>query len=90
VYGIERIAPGTVSFLTELDREGQRKYATFVDWLYNRVFHDGVSVPYNYNTPQGWKRLLEDMGWCVKEIVDLGMDQPIVPEHHVLFVLDKA
>jgi SAM-dependent methyltransferase len=89
VFGVPR-SQGTFSFLYDLDREQQRKYATFIDWLYNRVLHNGVPVPYNYCTPERWEQVFQKEGWRVSVKVDLGVDQPLVPEHHMLFVLEPG
>ena len=75
--------------LTQLTAVGQRKYATFIDWFYNRILHDGVPVPYNFGSPAEWRTAFRDSGWKVISEEDLGIDQPIVPEHHVLFVLER-
>jgi Methyltransferase domain. len=88
IYGIH--ASDNPSPLLCLDYERQRKYATFLDWLYNRIFHDGVPVPYNFGTPSSWQKTFESTGWHVDAAIDLGVDQPIVPEHHFLFVLKPA
>jgi hypothetical protein len=68
--------------------ELQKKYATFVDWLYNRVFHDNVPVPYNFASPDKWCEIFKTTGWNLIEKIDLGIDQPIVPEYHVLFIIE--
>jgi ABC-type nitrate/sulfonate/bicarbonate transport system ATPase subunit len=81
---------GPESILRRLDVERQFKYQTFLDWLYNRVFHDGVPVPFNFNTPAAWEQLFKDTGWIIETACDLGIDQPIVPEHHFLFVLKPS
>jgi SAM-dependent methyltransferase len=78
------------SALRALDYESQRKYASFVDWLYNRVFHSGVPVPYNYRRPAEWNALFSCDGWSVRSSEDLGIDQPVVPEHHFLFVVERS
>lgn len=90
VFGVDVHTDSPPSILRQLDTEQQRKYASFIDWLYNRVFHDGVAVPYNFSTPEHWQEIFRSMGWRINRVLDLGIDQPIVPEHHVLFVLDTA
>jgi hypothetical protein len=90
VIGVKRSSHAPKSYLYDLDMNRQRKYATFIDWLYNRVLHKDVRVPYNYLTPRHWKKVFESHGLNVVEVIDLGVDQAIVPEHHVLFALDKA
>lgn len=87
VFDVDRKPEHPVSILRKLDRERQFKYQTFLDWLYNRVFHDGVPVPFNFNTPTDWVRIFNETGWQVEHKMDLGIDIPIVPEHHFLYVL---
>jgi ABC-type Fe3+/spermidine/putrescine transport system ATPase subunit/ubiquinone/menaquinone biosynthesis C-methylase UbiE len=88
VFGVSKDKEKPKSILRSLTIERQLKYQTFLDWLYNRVFHDGVPVPYNFNTPEAWRKIFEEMGWEIEQMIDLGVDQPIVPEHHFLFVLN--
>jgi ABC-type nitrate/sulfonate/bicarbonate transport system ATPase subunit/ubiquinone/menaquinone biosynthesis C-methylase UbiE len=87
VFGVSSDTDTPKSVLRTLDIERQLKYQTFLDWLYNRVFHDGVPVPFNFNTPKAWQQIFTDTGWEVERAIDLGVDQAIVPEHHFLFVL---
>jgi SAM-dependent methyltransferase len=70
--------------------DDQIRYAVFVDWFYNRVLHSDVPVPYNFTSPSSWRRIFRDLGLRVSVEFDLGVDQPLVPEHHYLFVLDKG
>lgn len=88
LFGVDAGQKEPLSPLRQMAPEAQWKYAAFIDWLYNRVFRDGVPVPYNYNTPDGWNRVFRMTGWKVVEEVDLGVDQPIAPEHHYLFVVE--
>ncbi len=90
VYGIETGCRDIDSVLCALDIERQFKYASFVDWLYNRVFHNGVPVPYNYATPKQWHQIFQATGWHVDHAISLGIDQPIVPEHHFMFTLSTV
>ncbi|MEK6981984.1 MAG: class I SAM-dependent methyltransferase [Candidatus Micrarchaeota archaeon] len=63
----------------------------FADWLYNNVFNDPrIPVPWNFMTAGGWEILFKEFGLKTVEMVHLGIDQPIVPEWHVLFVLEKT
>lgn len=87
VYGV--IDPNNASGLWNQENPIlQKKYATFIDWLYNRVFHDGVPVPYNFAAPDNWMDIFKATGWNIITKLDLGVDQPIVPEYHVLFVIE--
>lgn len=69
--------------------EEQRRLNIFIDWFYNRVFHSKVNVPFHFDTPSNWERLFRNHGLEIKESTDLGIDLPIVPEQHWLFVLEK-
>jgi len=89
VIGVEKYNGSPESYLYELDFDQQRKYAIFFDWFYNRVLHKDVSVPYNYLTISNWKKVFEADQWNVSQTIDLGVEQNLVPEHHVLFVLDR-
>lgn len=71
------------------DFEAQFLVAALFDWLYNRVIHEGVPVPFNYNSIRGWHAMFDQQEWHVVQVVDLGRDQRLVPERHVLFVLDR-
>ena len=72
------------------DFDTQFIVAAFFDWFYNRVLHTGVPVPFNYNSVGGWKSIFERQGWRAAYMADLGRDQKLVPERHVLFVLDRV
>lgn len=80
---------GLIDFL-ELADDDQLAYCAFIDWFYNRVLHDDVQTPYNYNTPDGWSSHFGESG-CVEVMRDyLGIDQVSVPEFHVLQVFDPT
>lgn len=83
---IESIVPSTDADAFESEFE----VAAFFDWFYNRVLHADVPVPFNYNSIDGWIQLFKGMEWKITDVVDLGRDQKLVPEHHVLFVLDRT
>ena len=71
------------------DFDAQFLIAAFFDWFYNRVLHSGVPVPFNYNSVAGWKSMFNQHDWRMVHLVDLGRDQKLVPERHVLFILDR-
>lgn len=73
----------------QLNEEIQFKYATFIDWFYNRIIHDNVPVPYNFASPKQWMKLIEGNNWKITNFIKLGFDHKIVPEFHVLFVVDR-
>lgn len=76
-----------------LNEEQQRMTNIFFDHFYNRVFFYNedpktkVNVPFNFNTPSGWKKIFEDNGFMQEKIIHLGIDQPTAPEYHTLHVL---
>ncbi len=74
--------------LPRLDEDIQLSYAVFCDWFYNRVLNQGVPVPFNFNTPQNWRKIFAGLPATISFEEDLGVDLDIVPEHHFLFVLD--
>jgi ubiquinone/menaquinone biosynthesis C-methylase UbiE len=88
VFGVH--ASQAESPLPHLDQQTQLAYAVFCDWFYNRVLNQGVSVPYNFNTPEKWREVFKKLPAVLAFENDLGVDLDIVPEHHFLFVLDKG
>ena len=68
--------------------EPNRRFNMFFDWFYNRVLHDGVPVPFNFNSPEGWEHIFRREGFEVAASVDIGLDQVTVPEYHWLYALD--
>jgi SAM-dependent methyltransferase len=76
------------SLLRGLDYDQQSMYASFIDWWYNRILHCGVPVPFNFSSISNWQRIFSDHSLRLMKTIDLGMDHRLVPEHHVLFVLD--
>lgn len=78
--------------LARLSREQQWNSAFFFDRFYNNVITDpalGVHTPGNYLTPGGWSRVFRDHGLAEKDRISIGIDLAIVPEYHVLYVLEK-
>ena len=59
---------------------------TFFDWFYNRVINQDVSVPFNFASFEKWPCLLEQLNCNVEYIHHFGIDQPLVPEYHVLYI----
>lgn len=78
-----------------LNQEQQRMANIFFDHFYNRVIHYSsdsktkVNVPFNFNTPDNWKKIFEKEGFKQENVIHLGIDQPTVPEYHTLHVLRK-
>lgn len=62
----------------------------FFDWFYNRVLNNPrINVPFNFLTPDSWVGLFEKLGGKVTHMEHLGIDEPLVPEWHVLYVVKK-
>jgi len=68
--------------------EPNRRFNMFFDWFYNRILHDGVNVPFNFNTPEGWEEVFRSEGLVVSSSADIGLDQVTVPEYHWIYGLD--
>lgn len=88
VFGV--LAPPAPPFVDISHRKHiDVSYAIFVDWFYNRVLHKDIPVPYNFCTPEKWCSIFETQGWVVTHRIDLGVDQILAPEYHVLFSLSR-
>ena len=61
-----------------------------LDWFLNRVVQGvDINLPLNYRKIDDWKNIFKSLNLtCVKTDV-VGIDEPIAPESHVLFILDK-
>lgn len=91
---IERLAGVTqrlVVIESVIDSTMPWEIQALVDWIYNRGMHPGASIPVpgNFRTIEGWAETFSRLGFEVTHTEDFGIDLPIVPEHHVLFVLDR-
>ena len=99
IYGVEKKdtspevyakAPSFYDKFHSLNQEQQRKYGTFLDWFLNKmIIGNEVNCPYNFNTPQKWEDIFDHMGLNVVHKKMLGIDQPVVPEYHILYVVRK-
>lgn len=71
--------------------EVERKRTFLNDYLYNRLFHDAdVPVPGTYENREGWVDRFAAHGWVLDgDIIDLGIDQPLIPDYHVMYVFKK-
>ena len=73
-----------------IDEEDIRIANSFFDWFYNRVIGDeDITVPLNFLKVEEWKKLLKSYGFNVIETEYVGIDEPLVPEHHVFIIADK-
>jgi quercetin dioxygenase-like cupin family protein/2-polyprenyl-3-methyl-5-hydroxy-6-metoxy-1,4-benzoquinol methylase len=69
--------------------EAHRMANAFLDWAYNRILNDPeINVPWNFLRPAGWVHELEKRGGRIVHMEHLGLDVPIVPEWHVMYVVD--
>ncbi|MBW2967690.1 class I SAM-dependent methyltransferase [Candidatus Woesearchaeota archaeon] len=83
--------PELYSRFHAMSHEQQRKYGTFLDWFLNKmIIGNEVNCPYNFNTPQRWEQEFAARGLEVVEKKFLGIDQPVTPEYHILYVVRKA
>jgi SAM-dependent methyltransferase len=82
---------GIITVIESVYFNGMHKaFNRVADWLYNNVFNDPrISVPWNFMTPGAWNLFFREMGTEVFVTKQLGLDQPLVPEWHTLFVLRK-
>jgi SAM-dependent methyltransferase len=95
VYGLSRDdvrgeawkSPDADLWIT-LSHADQFRYACFWDWFYNKVVNSGVIVPYNFLSPSGWSFRISALGYHEVMCTYLGIDQPLVPEFHVLQVFE--
>ena len=76
----------THGYLALSERE-QCDFNTFFDWFYNRVLHQDVPVPLNFQRPYDWITVFRGAGFEVLGFEHLGVDQVLVPEFHVLYWL---
>lgn len=101
VFGVRPSRSTLADSLTPAHRAATRAYAeasiatqrhvqTFFDWFYNRVVNRDVDVPLNFATPARWTQEFRRVGLRVLSRIDLGVDQLLVPEYHVLFVLEPS
>lgn len=100
VFGIEGLPNGlertaeNLAFV-QLSCEQQRWLNIFFDHFYNRIVHYSidpttkVNVPFNFNTPDEWRRAFEGVGLSQSTMIHLGIDQLVVPEYHTLHICDK-
>jgi SAM-dependent methyltransferase len=89
VFGNTDAGPANKYALAGHSIDEQLGYAVYVDWLYNRVLHDDIPVPYNFTTPDRWLDTFQKEGMPIASSVNLGQDIPIAPELHHLFVLER-
>ena len=65
-------------------------FNSFFDWFLNRVVKDeDVPVPLNYLNTLGWISLFNRKDLHLINKIFLGVDEPIAPEYHMLYVINK-
>lgn len=89
VFGVYTPPPVGVYELFQFEERDQLDYAIFVDWLYNKVLHDDIPVPYNFTTPDRWRQVFVDHHLPLVIDQNLGQDLTMAPELHFLFVIDR-
>ena len=73
-----------------VEEDDIRMTNSFFDWFYNRVIGDeDITVPLNFLKVEAWQKLLKSYGFDVIETKYVGIDEPLVPEHHVFIIADK-
>lgn len=79
---IESIVDANLSFSSQ----------AVIDWLYNRGLHPRASIPVpgRFQSVMDWRATFAKHGWRVVHEADLGIDLSVVPEHHYLFVCERA
>ena len=73
-----------------LNAEQQKKYGTFLDWFLNKVsFRNNAFVPCNFNSPENWDKIFAEHGLNIVAKNIVGIDQPVTPEFHLFYVVEK-
>lgn len=63
----------------------------FFDWFYNRVIGDeDINVPLNFLKVEGWEIILKSFGFDIVKNVDIGICEPLIPEHQVFIISDRT
>jgi len=72
----------------ELSAAAQFAYNAFWDWFFVRVIHGLDRPPFNYQPADGWRARFAAAGYVERRRLWLGIDQPLVPEFHLLSAYD--
>lgn len=65
----------------------------FLDWYFNRAIKNkdvDINMSLSFHTTKEWREIFSKLGLDLVKIDIIGIDGPLVPTYHVLFVLDKA
>jgi SAM-dependent methyltransferase len=74
-----------------VDDENTYLLNCFFDWFLNRIVQGrDINMPLNFHTTADWNRIFDERGLHVTRQELVGIDEPMAPESHVLFVLDKV
>jgi SAM-dependent methyltransferase len=74
-----------------VEEDDIRMTNSFFDWFYNRVIGDeDINVPLNFLRVKEWEKILKLHGFDVVETTYLGINEPVVPEHQILIIADRA
>ena len=87
--GEARAADETTAAWLALPGDQQWAWNALWDWLFTQVLHDHPATPFNYQTAAQWSARLACHGFREVTRDYLGIDQPLVPEFHVLLVFDR-
>jgi 2-polyprenyl-3-methyl-5-hydroxy-6-metoxy-1,4-benzoquinol methylase len=80
----------TAMLLAAQDFKSRLAFAVFADWFYNRVLHKDIPVPYNFGCINDWNKLFAEYGFRGKIATNLGLDQSLVPEVHMLLIYERS
>ena len=74
-----------------IEEDNSKMTNSFFDWFYNRVIGDeDINVPLNFLKVEGWEKILKSCGFDVIETKYIGVDEPLVPEHHIFIIADHT
>ena len=72
----------------ELNTDEQIMYSIFFDWIYSKILNDNIAIPCVFNSPEGWKKVLnkrDDLE--LKEYYLEGLTHVCSPSFHAVFFL---
>ncbi|MEK7118084.1 MAG: class I SAM-dependent methyltransferase, partial [Patescibacteria group bacterium] len=87
---LRKVARRLVVIESVVDEQMPYSNQAVVDWIYNRGMHPGaqIPVPGQFRTTHAWHETFARHGFKVVHEEDFGIDLPVVPEHHVLFICE--
>jgi SAM-dependent methyltransferase len=73
-----------------VDDEATYLVNCFFDWFLNRIVQGrDINMPLNFHTTAEWHQIFAGRNLRVAREELVGIDEPMAPESHVLFVLEK-